>query len=110
MEIGLIHLNWGYSATKLSRLSDNWRRGVTKSYSKNAIVKKKYVLRYLCGQERLCRTSGLAQHVTRAMLNLGAKDCDMHRVLKVACLRHSWSLATLTGPTSQHHANIECRR
>ena len=65
-------------------MSENWRRGVTKSYSKSAIVKKKYSLRYLCGQERLSRISGLAQCITPAKVNLRAKDCDTHWVLKIA--------------------------
>ena len=65
-------------------MTDRWRRNVTMSYSKNAIVKKKSALRYVCGQERFCRASGLAQRITPAMLNLRAKGGDMHRVLKGA--------------------------
>ena len=83
--IGLIHLNWGHSSNQLPKVSESWRRSVTKSYSKNAVVEKTYALRYVCGQVRFCRVSGLAQQITPAMLNLRAKDRDMHRErLKVA--------------------------
>ena len=37
----------------------------------------KYALCYLCGQERLCRISGLSQRAAPALLNLRAKDCDI---------------------------------
>ena len=68
--IGLVHFNWGHSSNRLPKLSQSWRNSVTKSYRKNAIVKKKHALCYLCGQKRLCRVSGRAQCVTPAMLNL----------------------------------------
>ena len=51
--IGLVHFNWGHSTNRLPKLSQSWRHSVTKSYSKNAIVKKKYALRCLCGQAPL---------------------------------------------------------
>ena len=66
--IWLIHFSWDHSVNKLSRLSS-----VAKSYSKNAVVKNKHALRYLCVQERFCRVSGLAQRITPAMLSLRAK-------------------------------------
>ena len=58
----------GHSTNKLPRLSESSCPNVAKNHSKNAIVKmKKYALRYLCGQERLCRISGLAQRITPAI-------------------------------------------
>ena len=52
--------------------------------SKSTIIKKRYALRYLAGQERMCRISGMAQRITPQLLNLQSKDQDTHRVLKVA--------------------------
>ena len=68
--IGLLHCNWGHSTYKVPRLSESLRRSVTKSYSKNAIVMKKHALRYLSGQERLCRISGLSQRITPAIFRI----------------------------------------
>ena len=52
--------------------------------SKSTLINHKYALRYLAGQERMCRMSGVAQRITPQLLNLRSKDQDMHRVLKVA--------------------------
>ena len=51
--------------------------------SRVPIVKKKYAFCCLCGQERLCRISGLALRITPAMLNLRARDDNMLQLLKV---------------------------
>ena len=78
--IGLINFNWGHSVNKALPISDKRTRARCFPQSKNIIIKKKYVLRYLAGQERVCRVSGMAQRI----LNLRSKDQDMHRVPKVA--------------------------
>ena len=52
--------------------------------SKSTIIKNKYATRYLSGQERMCRLSGMAQRITPQLLNLRSRDQDMHQVLKVA--------------------------
>ena len=65
-------------------ISDKSLRGRLLLHSKNAIIKKKYALRYLAGQERVCRVSGRAQQITPQLLNLRSKDQDTHRILEVA--------------------------
>ena len=52
--------------------------------AKSSIIKNKYAVRYLAGQEKMCRLSGMAQRITHELLQLRQRDQDMHRVLKVA--------------------------
>ena len=52
--------------------------------AKSSIIKNKYAIRYLAGQEKMCRLSGMAQRITPELLQLRQRDQDMHRVLKVA--------------------------
>ena len=52
--------------------------------SKSTIIKNKYAIRCLAGQERMCRLSGMEQRITPQLLNFRSRDQDMHRVLKVA--------------------------
>ena len=122
----LIHFNWGHSSS-IPKLLQSWRHSVTKSYSKNATVKKKYALRYLCGQERLCRISGLAQRIAPAVLNLrggqgfapgieGSPCYLQYRMEEAEHSLHSWILAILTRLMSlqkalgRYHEDMKWRR
>ena len=88
--IGLINFNWDHTVGKpLSR----WLRGRSTPEAKSTIIKNKYAVRYLAGQEKMCRLSGMAQNITPELLQLRQRDQDMHRVLKVAL--QSWP--TLAG-------------
>ena len=66
------------------------------SHCQQAVIKNKYAIRYLAGQEKMCRLSGMAQRITPQLLQLRQRDQDMHRVLKVAL--QSWP--TLAGMKS----------
>ena len=79
--IGLINFNWDHTVGKpLSK----WLRGRSTPEAKSAIIKNKYAVRYLAGQEKVCRLSGVAQNITPELLQLRQRDQDMHTVLKVA--------------------------
>ena len=79
--IGLINFNWDHTVGKpLSR----WLRGRSTPEAKSTIIKNKHAVRYLAGQEKMCRLSGMAQNITPELLQLRQRDHDMHRVLKVA--------------------------
>ena len=82
--IGLVNFNWGHSRHKPLSLDDRCLRERPIPQSKSTIIKKRYAIRYLAGQERMCRVSGMAQRITPELLNLRSRDQDMHRVLKVA--------------------------
>ena len=79
--IGLINFNWDHTVGK--PLS-NQLSGRFTPEAKSTIIKSKYAVRYLAGQEKMCRLSGMAQNITPELLQLRQRDHDMHRVLKVA--------------------------
>ena len=78
--IGLINFNWDHTVGK--PLSHQLS-GRSTPEAKSTIIKNKYAVFYLAGQEKMCRLSGLA-HITPELLQLRQRDQDMHRVLKVA--------------------------
>ena len=79
--IGLINFNWDHI---VSRPPSNQLSGRYTPEAKSTIIKSKYAVRYLAGQEKMCRLSGMAQNITPELLQLRQRDHDMHRVLKVA--------------------------
>ena len=79
--IGLINFNWDHT---VSRPPSHQLSGRRTPEAKSTIIKSKYAVRYLAGQEKMCRLSGMAQNITPELLQLRARDHDMHRVLKVA--------------------------
>ena len=79
--IGLINFNWDHTVIRSpSHQLSGWRIPEPKS----TIIKNKYAVRYLAGQEKMCRLSGMAQKITPELLQLRQRDQDMHKVLKVA--------------------------
>ena len=79
--IGLVNFNWDHTVGKpLSK----WLQGRSTPEAKSTIIKNKYAVRYLAGQEKMCRLSGMAQNITPNLLQLRQRDQDMHKVLKVA--------------------------
>ena len=61
--IGLINFNWDHTVSKpLSIESRYWRERAIPE-SKSTIIKNKYAARYLAGQEKMCRLSGMAQRI-----------------------------------------------
>ena len=78
---GLINFNWDHTA---SRPPSHQLSGRRTPEAKSTIIKSKYAVRYLAGQEKMCRSSGMAQNITPELLQLRARDHDVHRVLKVA--------------------------
>ena len=79
--IGLINFTWDHTVT---RPPSNQLSGRYTPEAKSTIIKSKYAVRYLAGQEKMCRLSGMAQTITPELLQLRQRDRDMHRVLKVA--------------------------
>ena len=79
--IGLINFNWDHT---VGRPPSNQLSGRYTPEAKSTIIKSKYAVRYLAGQEKMCRLSGMAQNITPELLQLRQRDHDMHRVLKVA--------------------------
>ena len=79
--IGLINFNWDHTVI---RSPSHQLAGRKTPESKSTIIKNKYAVRYLAGQEKMCRLSGMAQKITPELLQLRQRDHDMHRVLKVA--------------------------
>ena len=82
--IGLISFNWDYTRNKPLDVETRYLREHRVPQSKSTIIKNKYAIRYLAGQEKMCRLSGMAQRITPQLLELRQRDRDMHRVLKVA--------------------------
>ena len=82
--IGLINFNWGHTVNKPLSIDNRYQRERTVPQSKSTIIKNKYAVRYLAGQEKMCRLSGMAQRITPQLLQLRQRDQDMHRVLKIA--------------------------
>ena len=82
--IGLINFNWEHTTNKPLSIDNRYWRERTVPQSKSTIIKNKYAVRYLAGQEKMCRLSGMAQRITPQSLQLRQRDHDMHRVLKVA--------------------------
>ena len=68
--IGLINFNWGHAMNKPLNVGDRHLRERRIPQSKSTIIKNKYAIRYLAGQERMCRLSGMAQRITPHFLNL----------------------------------------
>ena len=82
--IGFVNFNWGYAINKSLPLEDRRLREWSIPQPRSTIIKIKYALRYLAGQERTRRMSGMAQRITPQLLNLRSRGQDMHRVLRVA--------------------------
>ena len=82
--IGLINFNWDHTVSKPLSIEQYRLRHRTIPEAKSSIIKNKYAVRYLAGQEKMCRLSGMAQRITPELLQLRQRDQDMHRVLKVA--------------------------
>ena len=91
--IGLINFNWDHTVSKPLSIDNRYQR---EPQSKSTIIKNKHASRYLAGQEKMCRLSGMAQRITPELLQLRQRDQDTHRVLKVAL--QPW--ATLAGMKS----------
>ena len=79
--IGLINFNWDHTVV---RAPSHLLSGRKMPEPKSTIIKNKYAVRYLAGQEKMCRLSGMAQKITPELLQLRQRDHDMHKVLKVA--------------------------
>ena len=79
--IGLINFNWDHT---VSRPPSNQLSSRYTPEAKSTIIKSKYAVRYLAGQKKMCRLSGMAQNISPELLQLRQRDHDMHRVLKVA--------------------------
>ena len=121
----LQEFNWDHTVGKPP---SRWLlRGRLTPDAKSTIIKNKYAIRYLAGQEKMCRLSGMAQNITAELLQLRQRDQDMHRALKVA-LRPWPTLAGLNDLTEfgvnhvlldsyfradyfckYHHEDDECR-
>ena len=82
--IGLVSFNWHHTRNKPLNVDNRYLREHRVPQSKSTIVKNKYAIRYLTGQEKMCRLSGVAQRITPQLLELRQRDQDTHRVLKVA--------------------------
>ena len=82
--IGLINFSWDHTVNKPLKIDDRYLRERRIPQSKSSIIKNKYAIRYLAGQERMCRLSFMAKRITPQLLNLRSRDQDMRRVLKVA--------------------------
>ena len=79
--IGLINFNWDHT---VARSPSHYLTRNKTPEPKSTIIKNKYAVRYLAGQEKMCRLSGMAQKITPELLQLRQRDHDMHKVLKVA--------------------------
>ena len=79
--IGLINFNWDHTVI---RSPSHHLSGRKVPEPKSTIIKNKYAVRYLAGQEKMCRLSGMAQRITPELLQLRQRDQDMHKFLKVA--------------------------
>ena len=62
--IGLVNFNWGHTMNKPLNVDDNHLREGRVPQSKSTIINYKYAIRYLAGQKRMCRLSGVAQDPT----------------------------------------------
>ena len=82
--IGLVSFNWDDTMNKPLNIDDHHLRERRVPQSKSTIIKKKYAIFYLAGQEKMCRLSVMAQRITPQLLNLRSRHQDMHRALKVA--------------------------
>ena len=82
--IGLINFNRDHTVSKPLSIENRYLRDRSIAESKSSIIKNKYAVRYLAGQEKMCRLSGMAQKITPELLRLRQRDQDMHRVLKIA--------------------------
>ena len=65
-------------------MDDCYLRERRVTQSKSTIIKNKYAIRSLAGQERMRRVSSMAQRITPQLLNLRSRGQDTHRVLTVA--------------------------
>ena len=82
--IGLINFKWDHTRNKPPSIDSRYYREHRVPQSKSTVAKDKYAIRYLAGQEKMCRLSGMAQRIAPQSLRLRQRDQDMHRVLKVA--------------------------
>ena len=74
----------GHTVSKPLSIEQHHLRKCKIPEAKSSIIKNKYAVRYLAGQEKMCRLSGMAQRITPELLQLRQRDQDMHRILKVA--------------------------
>ena len=74
--IGLVSFSWGHAKVKVLAVDERYVRERYIPQSKSAIIKNKYVLRYLAGQERMCKMSSMAQLITPQLLSLRSRDQD----------------------------------
>ena len=65
--IGLINFNWDHTVI---RSPSHHLSGRKAPEPKSTIIKNKYAVRYLAGQEKMCRLSGMAQKITPELLQL----------------------------------------
>ena len=87
----LTRLAWSTStgiipATSHSSTDNRWYREHRVPQSKSTVIKNKYAILYLAGQEKMCRLSGMAQRITPQLRQLRQRDQDTYRVLKVALI------------------------
>ena len=65
--IGLINFNWDHTVVRPPCRELSSRRTPE---PKSTIIKNKYAVRYLAGQEKMCRLAGMAQKITPELLQL----------------------------------------
>ena len=83
--IGLINFNWDHTVSKpLSIENRYWRERDGCQRARAPSSRTSTQVRYLAGQEKMCRLSGMAQRITPQLLQLRQRDQDVHRALKVA--------------------------
>ena len=69
--IGLVSFIWEHTMNKPLNIDNRYLRERRVPQSKSTIIKNKYAMRYLAGQERMCRLSGMAQ---RSLLSCSTSD------------------------------------
>ena len=84
--IGLINFNWGHILNKPLNIDDRYLRERRVPQSRSNIIKNKYAIRYLAGQERMCRLSGMAQRITPQLLNLRSRDQVCTKSSRLLCI------------------------
>ena len=68
--MGLINFNWDHTRNKPLSIDNRYYREHRVPQSKSTIIKNKYAIRYLAGQEMMRRLSGMAQRITPQLLQL----------------------------------------
>ena len=77
--IGLINFNWDHTRNKPLSIDNRYYREHRVPQSKSTIIKNKHAIRYLAGQEEMCRLSDMAQRITPQLLQLRQRDQDSAR-------------------------------